>query len=54
MITIKNEENNGFSVYEINGNCINNLYSDVNLRKGGYYTLENIKPECFKLIKEIE
>ena len=53
-MNIKNEENTGFSVYGINGNCINNLYSDVNLRKGGYYTLENIKPECFKLIKEIE
>jgi len=44
----------GFCVYEINGSNIKNLYSDINLRNSGYYTQENISPNNFNLIKEIE
>lgn len=51
---IKKEYNSGYCIYEINGECISNLYSDINLRNGGYYTNGNIRPECFKLIKEID
>lgn len=49
---IKNETGEGYCIYEINGKCISNLYSDINLRDGGCYTLQNISPNCFKLIKE--
>lgn len=49
---IKKEQHCGYCIYEINGDCINNLYSDINLRNGGYYTSENISPNNFKLIKE--
>lgn len=45
--------NDGYCIYKINGKCIDKLYSDINLRQGGYYTLQNIKPNCFELIKEI-
>jgi hypothetical protein len=51
---IKKEQGDGFCLWEIMGNCVHNLYSDINLRKGGYYTLGNISQTCFKLIKEIE
>jgi hypothetical protein len=50
---IKKETKSGYCVYKINGKCIDNLYSDINLRSNGYYTLQNIKPGCFELIKEI-
>lgn len=53
-LNIKKEENVGFCIYEINGEKLNNLYSDINLKDGGYYTLENISPKNFKLIKTIE
>jgi hypothetical protein len=33
---------------------IDNLYSDINLRDGGFYTLQNISPNSFQLIKEIK
>jgi len=51
---IKEEDGYDCCIYEIDGKCIQNLYSDVNLREQGYYTLQNIPPKCFKLIKEIE
>jgi len=50
---IKKEQGEGFCIWQIDGKCIVNLYSDINLRENGYYTLGNISPKCFKLIKEI-
>ncbi len=49
---IKKETGEGFCVYEINSDCINYIYSDINLKNGGYYTKQNISPKCFKIIKE--
>lgn len=43
---------NGYCVYSINGIGLSKLYSDVNFRQGGFYTLNNIKSENVKLIKE--
>lgn len=43
---------NGYCVYSVRGSSISKLYSDVNFRKGGFYTLNNIKSENIKLIKE--
>ena len=43
---------NGYCVYSVKGTGISKLYSDVNFRKGGFYTLNNIKSENIKLIKE--
>lgn len=51
---IKSETNSGYCIYKISGDCIENLYSDINLRNGGFYTLQNISPDNFELIKEIE
>lgn len=42
----------GYCIYSIDGKGISKLYSDVNFREGGFYTLNNIKPEFIKLIKE--
>ena len=50
---IKKEQGIGYCIWKINGDCISNLYSDINLRNSGYYTLGNISPKCFELIKEI-
>lgn len=41
-----------FCIYEIDGNCLSKLYSDVNFRKKGFYTFDNIKPQYIKIIKE--
>lgn len=43
---------NGYCIYSIDGDAITKLYSDINFRIGGYYTLQNIKPEYIKLILE--
>ena len=43
---------NGYCVYSVKGTGISKLYSDVNFRKGGFYTLNNIKSENIKLVKE--
>jgi hypothetical protein len=51
---IKNETKDGYCIYKVDGKYINNLYSDINLRNGGFYTLQNIKPNCFELIKEVK
>ena len=51
---IKSETNSGYCIYKISGDCIENLYSDINLRSGGFYTLQNISPDNFELIKEIK
>lgn len=45
---------NGYCVYSVNGTGISKLYSDINFRQGGFYTLNNIKLENIKLIKEFE
>lgn len=45
---------NGYCIYSINGGGVYKLYSDVNLRQGGFYTNNNIKVDDIKLIKEIE
>lgn len=50
---IKSESGSGYCIYEIDGKCVEKLYSDVNLRENGYYTLQNIPPKCFSMIKEI-
>jgi hypothetical protein len=44
---------NGYCIYSVKGIGISKLYSDVNFRQGGFYTLNNIKPENIKLIKEV-
>ena len=54
---LKGEENNewyqnGFCIYSVDGKGISNLYSDVNLRQGGFYTMNYIKPEYIKIICE--
>lgn len=46
------KENYGYCIWKIKGECISNLYSDINLRKFGYYTINNIPPKYFELIKE--
>ena len=51
---IKSETNSGYCIYKISGDCIENLYSDINLISGGFYTLQNISPDNFELIKEIK
>jgi hypothetical protein len=50
---IKVEEGDGYCIYEIDGRYINKLYSDINLRSNGFYIIQNISPECFKIIKEV-
>lgn len=54
---LKEEDNNdwyknGYCIYSVKGIGVSKLYSDVNFRKGGFYTLNNIKSENIKLIKE--
>jgi hypothetical protein len=51
---IKTETKKGYCIYKIDGKCIDNLYSDINLRESGFYTLQNIDPIFFELIKEVE
>ena len=51
---IKLETNSGYCIYKIDGNCIEDLYSDINLRSNGFYTLQNIKPDNFELLNEIK
>ena len=43
---------NGYCIYSVKGIGISKLYSDVNFRNGGFYTLNNIKSENIRLIKE--
>lgn len=51
---IKNKTKSGYCIYKIDGECIDNLYSDINLRSGGFYTLQNISPNHFVLMREVE
>lgn len=50
---IKKEQGDGYCIWKIDGRCLSNLYSDINLRNNGYYTLGNISPIYFELIKEL-
>ena len=43
---------NGYCIYIIDGKGIDNLYSDINLREGGFYTLNNIKKDYISLFKK--
>lgn len=43
---------NGFCIYSVKTRGLSKLYSDVNFRQGGYYTVNNIKPENINFIKE--
>jgi hypothetical protein len=54
---LKNDNTNeyyksGYCIYQINGESLSKLYSDVNLREGGFYTTDNISTNNLKLIKE--
>ena len=42
---------NGYCIYIIKGEGIDKLYSDINMREGGFYTLNNIKKEFISLFK---
>lgn len=44
----------GFCIYSIDGSKIHNLYSDINFRDGGYYTMANIGSDGIILIKEVK
>jgi hypothetical protein len=44
---------NGYCIYIIKGNGVDKLYSDINLRVGGFYTLNNISKEFITLFKEV-
>jgi hypothetical protein len=39
---------------KLNSISLNKLYSDINFREGGYYTVDNIGVEHINLIKEIK
>lgn len=43
----------GYCIYSVKGVGIDKLYSDVNFRTGGFYTLNNIKPDHIKLMDSI-
>lgn len=45
---------NGYCVYVIKGEGIDKLYSDINMREVGFYTLNNIKKEFISLLKSKE
>jgi hypothetical protein len=45
---------NGYCIYIIKGKDIDKLYSDINMREVGFYTLNNIKDEYISLLKVVE
>jgi hypothetical protein len=50
-LNLKKEYNTDYSIYKINTNELNiNLYEDINLKNGGYYTLSNIPPKYIEKI----
>ena len=51
---IKKEQGDGYCIWRIDGKSLSNLYSDINLRNNGYYTLSNIPPKYFELVKTFE
>jgi hypothetical protein len=44
---------NGYCIYIIKGVGIDKLYSDINMREVGFYTLNNIKKEHISLFKQV-
>lgn len=44
---------NGYCIYIIKGEGVDKLYSDINMREAGFYTLNNIKKEYISLFKEV-
>jgi hypothetical protein len=46
-----NSQGFSYTVFKIEKEGVDKLFSDVNLRKNGYYTLNNIKPNYIKLYK---
>jgi hypothetical protein len=44
---------NGYCIYIIKGVGIDKLYSDINMREVGFYTLNNIRKEYISLFKEV-
>jgi hypothetical protein len=45
---------NGYCIYIIKGVGVDKLYSDINFREGGFYTLNNIQKEFISLFKVVE
>jgi hypothetical protein len=43
----------GYCIYKIEGKGIDKLYSDINMREAGFYTLSNIKKEFISLFNEV-
>ena len=41
-----------YCIWEIDVKCISAIYSDINMRDNGFYTLSNISFRCMKLIFE--
>jgi hypothetical protein len=56
LIKVQNNEwyENGYCIYSVDTINIHKLFSDVNLRQGGFYTTENIKPMNINLLKEVK
>lgn len=44
----------GYGIFSIDTKDMNKLYSDMNLRDGGYYIMNNINPNNISLTKEIK
>lgn len=45
---------NGYCIYVIKGEGIDRLYSDINMREVGFYTLNNINKKFIDLFKEVK
>lgn len=43
----------GYCIFSVDGAGVPKLYSDVNLRRGGFYTVANISPRHISLISEV-
>jgi len=50
---MKIEYNEDYNIYEIDTSGISKLYSDINLRDNGYYTLGNVSPKYLRKFKVI-
>jgi hypothetical protein len=56
---VKNQDtsewyDSGYCIYSISGSGLSRLYSDINFREGGFYTLNNIRPQDINLVKEFK
>lgn len=56
---LNDEDNNkyykqGYCIYKVKTSDIKKLYSDINLRNGGFYTVDNIYPENIELLREVK